>query len=195
MQEEIRQQAIKALKVHKRSWLGLGKMLTEISTEHKYKDWGFTNFQEYCKQELGVSGVTAREMMTAYEYVAENEPNILHTITDPNSDTVVPDYHTLATLKKAKDKGLDSETEDKVRDTLFNAEDGIAESTRAARDMLSPGDTETGEDIMDAIRKKTKSIQKRVKKLDNEIHSTSSFDNTVLEASEKLKEVIDRVEL
>lgn len=192
--EELRRKAIDALKRHKSGWIGLGSALIEIHASGQWKDWGYEKFQDYHKEELGLSPVAAREMMTAYEYIKNNEPAILNTI---NDGKYVPDYHTLASLSKASNKDkISDEKEDKIRDVLFNAtEETAATADKQAKDLLSESSKKEGEEILNDIKKKTKSIKKRMRKLNGEIQSTSSFNNDIIEASENLAQMIEKVEV
>ena len=194
--EELRQDAIKALKRHKSGWVGLGKVLIEVNAKESWRDWGFEKFWDYAKEELGLTIMTAKEMMTAYEYMRNNEPSALNTI-ESNQDAYVPDYHTLAVLSKAKDNNkISDDKEDAVRDVLFNATgETAAKANREAKDILSESSKKDGEAILDDIKKKTIGIKRRAKKLDKDIHETSSFSNEVMETSEKLYDMIDKVEI
>jgi gas vesicle protein len=190
--EDIRQEALKAFKRYRSGWVGLGKILLQIQCNDKFKEFGHETFNDYCKTELGITLMTAKEMMTAYEYIKNVEPGVLNSL-ESNPDAYIPDYHTIATLAKAKDTNrIDDDKEDKIRDTLFNANDeNMVAASREARDMLSESSKKEGQEILDGIEKKTNQIKKKAKKLDNEIHNTSSFDTPVLEASEKLVQLIE----
>lgn len=192
--EDLRQDAMKALRRHKSGWLGLGKALVEVQTSGKWKDWGFEKYWDYAKEELGLSIMTAKEMMTAYEYILKNEPATLNII-EGKQDAYVPDYHTIAALSNARDR-LGEDKSDVIRDTLFNADEKTAvQANKEAKDLLSESNKKEGEAIMDDIRKKTRGIQKKVKKLNKDIHETSSFGNEILETSEKLSEMVEKVEI
>ena len=71
----------------------------------------------------------------------------------------------------------------------------MAKADKEARDMLAESTKKDGNEIMDDIKRKTASIQKRMKKLDGEIHNTSSFDTEIQETSEKLTTMISKVEV
>jgi len=193
--KDLRQEAIKALRRHKSGWIGLGKILIEVQSSEKWKGWGYDKFWDYAKEELGLSTMTAKEMMTAYEYMKTNEPSALNSIEAKQGDAYVPDYHTLANLSRAKDGNkLDGEKEDKIRDALFNANAETAtKADREARDILAEANKKSGEAIMDDIQKKTVGIQKRTKKLDNDIQNASAFGNEVLDASGKLNDLVQKV--
>jgi len=194
--EELRQEAIKALRRHKSGWLGLGKALVEVQAGNKWKDWGYEKFWDYAREELGLSTMTAKEMMTAYEYIKNNEPSALNTM-EGNEDAYVPDYHTIASLSKATNNDkISGDKEDNIRDTLFNAtSDNAVKANREAKDLLTESSKKDGEAIMEDIKKKTRGIQKRVRKLDKDIHETSSFGNEVIETSEKLNDMVGKVEV
>ena len=189
---ETRENAMKALKRHKSGWIGLGKSLVEIKAKDSWKDWGYDKFWDYTKIELGLTIMTAKEMMTAYEYIKNNEPATLNTL--DRDDSYIPDYHTLASLSKASESHrINDEKEDTIRDILFNGEDSAAASNKKAKDLLSELNKKDGETIMEDIKKKTKNIKGRVKKLNNDIQSASSFDNTILETSDRLNEMVSKV--
>lgn len=191
---EIRQEALAALRRHKSGWLGLGETLVKINVSKQYEDWGYANLWAYCKEELGLTTMTAKEMMIAYEYIEENEPASLNQFKS-NPDAYVPDFHTLATLSKKSDS-IGEEKSDKIRDTLFNAEaDDVVSAGKEAKDLLAEDNKKEGEEIMNDIRKKTSSIKKRIKKINNDIQNTSSFNNEVLQTSEKLTEMVSQVEV
>jgi hypothetical protein len=196
MSDEARKNAIRAIKRYKSGWLGVGKSLFEVKLSGSWKDWGYEKFYDYCKEELGLTPMTANDMMAAYEYIKINEPSVLNTV-ESNPDAYIPDYHTVASLSKAANKNkIKVEKEDEVRDVLFNAdEDTMVKANKQAKDILSESDKKDGSEIMDDIRKKTNSIKKRVKKLNSEIHNTSSFPNDVQETSDKLNEMVSKVEI
>ena len=191
----LRKKAMDALKKHKSGWLGLGSALLEISASNEWKDWGYEKFVDYCKEELGLTAITVNEMITAYEYIKNNEPATLNTL-ESDPDKYIPDYHTLASLSKARSSDrINDEKEDQIRDILFNAgADSAAAANQQARDLLAES-RKGGEEIMADIQRKTASIKKRIKKLDSEIHNTSSFSNDIIEVSEKLTELILKVEV
>ncbi|MBD3408412.1 MAG: hypothetical protein GF411_19975 [Candidatus Lokiarchaeota archaeon] len=191
-EKQLRQDALEALNRHRCGWIQLGKVLVEVVSTDQWKDWGYEKFTEYCKQELGLTIMTAKEMMMAYEYIQKNQPSLLNNLLD---NPYVPDYHTLATLSRAVEKGkIDDDRETTIRDALFDADKRV-ESTREAKDMLSESMKEDGEAIMDDIKKMTKSVKKRMKKLNQDIWNTSSFHNEIQETSDKLTDMVTSVEV
>lgn len=192
--EELRQKAIDALRRHKSGWIKLGAALAEINASCKWKDWGYEKFQDYHREELGLTPLVAREMMLAYEYIKHNEPNVLNTL---DSGGYVPDFHTIASLSKASTKEkISDDKEDEIRDVLFNATpDSAAVVNKKVMDLLAEANKKDGEEILNDIKRKTTSIKKRIKKINNEIQTTSSFNNEILELSEKLTGLILKVEV
>lgn len=188
-----REEALDAMKQHKSSWLSLGKLLYMIHLHDRFKDWGFEKFGDYYKQELGLSQNTARDMMTAYEYIQNNQPSLLNTLGSSDGPAYVPDYHTVCQLSKAeKGNKLSDEDSGFLRDRLFDMESSEKEVSQAIRDRTKD---ESGEDIMEQIRKETVSTKRAAKKLDKKIHEISSFGPEIQELSEKLLELIDKVEV
>jgi hypothetical protein len=188
-----REEALDAMKQHKSSWLSLGKLLYMIHLHERFKDWGFEKFGDYYKQELGLSQNTARDMMTAYEYIQNNQPSLLNTVNSGEEQVYVPDYHTVCQLHKAeKNNKLSEEDSGFLRDRLFDMESSEKEVSRAIKDRAQD---ETGEDIMEQIRKETASAKRAAKRLDKKVHEISSFGPEIQELSEKLVERIEKVEV
>lgn len=182
---EIRDEVSSCLKKYKSSWLGLGKLLFTVNSLEHYKEWGFDNFSDYCKEELGLSTSIVNQIISAYEYIQNNNPALINTI-EKDPTAYVPDYSTLSSLSKvAKD---DPNVEEKFRQKVFDMnEKNVA---KQLKDELK-----NEENPMDEIKEKTIKIKKNVKKLDKQIHEISSFGNEVLEASEKLNNLVEKTEI
>lgn len=188
---DIRQEALDANKRHKSSWLKLGKLLLDISVSKEFTDWGFGDFSEYIKHELGITKKTASDMMTAYEYVKSNEPGVLNTIESTGEAVYVPDYHTICQLQKAHEKDeIGGDVAESLHSKLFDENQDDKEVAKEIRERSKP---ETNP--MDEIRAEVKTIKSLSRRLDNKLHNTSAFENEILEAFELLNQKIQQVEV
>lgn len=189
---DIRDEILTANKRHRSSWLKLGKLLFEVTRENKFEEWGFESFDEYLKQELGITKTVARDMITAYEYIKQNEPSLLNTIETEDSDgsTFIPNYRTICQLRKAHDNDkIDGDDAESFHKKLFNegAEKEVANDIKEkSKEELNP---------MDEIRKEAKAVKSLAKRLDNKLHETSAFGMDIIESFESINNRIQQVEV
>ena len=189
--EEIRQQALDALRRHKSGWVTLGKILLEVSTSGEFKAWGFDQFKEYFVQELGLTPNTARGMMTAYEYIKANEPSLLNSI-ETGETKFVPDFHTITTLAKAKQKGkLEGDKADKIHAGLFEDKANVQDAMQDMNSELKAAN----EPVMDEIRKEAKKVRSLAKQLNKKIHETSAFTDKARELADELLKTVETFEV
>lgn len=182
---EIRQKAIDYMNTHKRSWVGLGKVLYEINQSSEYKEWGHEKFNLYITDELGLAVGTAKQMMMAYEYLLENRPALLNTL-ESDPEAYVPDFRTIVNLNKLED---DDQEKQELEDKLFDETNPHADKEIREAIKSSP------EDPLEEIKNKTKKIKKAVKRVVNQIEDTSSFNNEVRETAHKLVDLVDGTEI
>ena len=185
--EEVREVALEALKEHKGSWIGIGKVLVKVKKDGLSQDWGFKSFNAYTKEELGLTPMTAKGMMEAYEYIEENRPELLK---EENKEGFIPDFNSICKFEKSI---VGSEMEDEILDMQ---EEFFSDSS-ASRKVLSnlkESMPDSGDVVLD-IRKETNTVKKLAKKLRNKIEMTSSFGPDVIEETEKLCNMIEAVDI
>ena len=100
-QESYRDQTARVSKEFKTTWVRFGEFLTRVATEKLYLEWGYSNFEEYCKVELKIKKSTAIKLTNAYFFVTKEEPDLKEKEFD---------LDTVSTLSKVKkDENCDSE--------------------------------------------------------------------------------------
>src|SRR5262249_39235295 len=52
----------------KASWFELGSALTEMRRTERFKEWGFANFEDYCRRELHLKRETADKLTGSYAF-------------------------------------------------------------------------------------------------------------------------------
>lgn len=190
---EIREMAKVALKEHRSGWVKLGKTLRDIGEQELWRDWGFSEFKDYCKTELGISPMTAKQMVTAYEYLKKNEPNLLVTNGATEEQTgFIPDYCSINLLSKAADAsdGESKEAIDKFKTKIFDENLSAKDTTRELRGFLKE---QSGAEIMSDIAKETKTVKRLAKKLVDKLNNTSAFAPEIIQEAEALEKKIEAV--
>jgi len=100
-QEDYRARVTNMSKVYKTTWVELGGYLNHVASEKLYLEWGYSNFEEYCKVELKIKKNTAIKLTNAYFFVTQDQPDLREKELD--LDTVS------ALSKVKKDENCDSE--------------------------------------------------------------------------------------
>ena len=84
----------------KSSWVELGEELLKVNREHLYRDWGYESFEDYCSREVRIKKPTALKLTRAYNYLTQEEPQLLTRQTELNP---LPDYRTIDLLRQARE--------------------------------------------------------------------------------------------
>jgi hypothetical protein len=192
--ETLRQEAIEAIKKQKSSWIKLGKALFDIFMGNSFKEWGYEKFSDYCKEELGLNHGDAKKMMSAYEYIKNNEPSVLNTI-EKDPDAYIPDFQTVSALNSAvKRDALSDEEKKDFSGKVFCEEVGSStETLKEIKDTLAKKDKDSGKEILEDIDAVKKKLQKQVRSLVARVHECTAFDNDVLDAADKFSDLISKV--
>lgn len=72
-----RYHVLRAARDFKASWVELGERLTETREQEKFKEWGYTSFEAYCRQELRLKGETANKLTRSFSFLRDHNPDSL----------------------------------------------------------------------------------------------------------------------
>lgn len=101
----------------KSSWVELGEELLKVNQDHLYRNWGYESFEDYCTQEVRIKKPTALKLTQAYNYLAQEEPQLLTRQAELNP---LPDYRTVDLLRQARqEEQLSGEQYDALRKTAL----------------------------------------------------------------------------
>ncbi|KJJ84964.1 hypothetical protein OMAG_001194 [Candidatus Omnitrophus magneticus] len=115
----IRYKVLENAKDFKTSWIDLGSMLYVVWRDKLFKEWGYKEFENYLKKEIGIRKETALKLLRSYSFLEEKEPDYLDKkYNNELSARDVPSYEAVDVLRKAndkKDKGLGEEGYKEIR--------------------------------------------------------------------------------
>jgi hypothetical protein len=74
-----RYRVLRAARDFKASWVELGERLTETREHEHYKQWGYTSFEAYCRQELRLKSETANKLTRSFSFLRDHNPESLET--------------------------------------------------------------------------------------------------------------------
>jgi hypothetical protein len=74
-----RYRVLRAARDFKASWVELGERLTETREHEQFKQWGYTSFEAYCRQELRLKAETANKLTRSFAFLRDHNPDSLET--------------------------------------------------------------------------------------------------------------------
>ena len=103
-----RYQVLATAKDFKSSWVALGERLMQVKGGGTYREWGYSDFDEYCSREVRIKKQTAEKLTLAYRYMEKEEPQLVARQAELNP---LPDYRSIDLLRQAKEEQNFSEDE------------------------------------------------------------------------------------
>lgn len=85
----------------KSSWVELGEKLLAVQAGDRYREWGYTSFEEYCAREVHIRRPTVEKLTLAYRFLEREEPHLLARQTELKP---LPDFRTVDLLRQAKEE-------------------------------------------------------------------------------------------
>lgn len=96
--ESYRMKLIQSARSFKSNWIEFGEHLTKVASEKLYTEWGYKEFEEYCRSEIRIKKATAIKLTNAYFFVTKGDPEIYN---HANSRSGL-DLDAVGVLQKAK---------------------------------------------------------------------------------------------
>jgi hypothetical protein len=116
---------LRAARDFKASWVELGERLTETREHEQFKEWGYTSFEAYCRQELRLKGETANKLTRSYAFLRDHNPDSLET----REVKELPPLDVVDLLSRARDRAKVSDKQfAEIKGEVF---EGEAPPTRA----------------------------------------------------------------
>jgi hypothetical protein len=72
----FRMRLVQSAKTFKTNWVQFGEHLTKVASDKLYSEWGYTNFEDYCREEIRIKKATAIKLTNAYFFVTKGDPDI-----------------------------------------------------------------------------------------------------------------------
>ena len=122
----------------KSSWVELGEELLKVNREDLYRDWGYESFEDYCAREVRIKKPTAQKLTRAYNYLAQEEPQLLARQAEVNP---LPDYRTIDLLRQAREEEhLSGEQYAELRKTALEQQRSHPTVLKQFKEMTAGGE-------------------------------------------------------
>ncbi|MGE0872415.1 MAG: hypothetical protein AB7P03_27925 [Kofleriaceae bacterium] len=106
-----RADTIQKARAFKRTWLELAEALSRVNEKRSWQQWGFNDFDEYCRKELHLRGSTVAKLLGSYRFLETSAPRVLERARTDQLEAPIPSLPTVEFVKKATEEGsADAET-------------------------------------------------------------------------------------
>ncbi len=142
----------------KASWFELGEALTEVRKHRRYRQWGHSTFEDYCRRELHLREDTANKLTGAYSFLQSRAPEVLRRTGD---EAPLPSYQAVDFWRRAEDTDAPTETVEEIRRLVVDEGTTAPRLSRLYRDVVFPIDrAASGEKTLEALSQTIDRLQK-----------------------------------
>lgn len=114
-----RYRVLSAARDFKASWVELGDLLTRVREDDAYREWGYANFDAYCRRELRIKQDTANKLTRSYAFLRDHEPEAL----EERTERELPPLDVVDLLSRARERAkLTDRQFDDIRHEVFDPE-------------------------------------------------------------------------
>lgn len=143
----------------KASWYELGSALTEMRRTDRFKEWGFKDFEDYCRRELHLKRETADKLTGSYAFLRRAAPEVL---ARDGRDAPIPSYQAVDFWRRAEEDDESEATPEvvsEIRRAVLDEGTDLPKLSRIYRQVVFP----VGAD--DQTDKRRQSLKQTVNKL------------------------------
>jgi hypothetical protein len=143
----------------KASWYELGSALTEMRRTDRFKQWGFKDFEDYCRRELHLKRETADKLTGSYAFLRRAAPEVLER---DGREAPIPSYQAVDFWRRAEEDDESEATPEvvsEIRRAVLDEGTDLPKLSRIYRQVVFP----VGEE--DQTNKRRQSLKQTVNKL------------------------------
>lgn len=156
--DPLRADTLQKARAFKRTWLELADVLTKVQGTNAWQNWGYPDFDHYCRKELHLRGATVAKLLGSYRFLETSAPRVIERarvaaqshVDDEVFDTPIPSMPVVEFVQKATARGAaDPETLQTIQRVAF--EEG-ADAGLLAKQFKSIAFPETEADKREKLR-------------------------------------------
>ena len=110
--DPLRADTLQKARAFKRTWLELAEALTKVQSNRSWEQWGYTDFDAYCRKELHLRGSTVAKLLGSFRFLETSAPRVIERARDTETfDAPIPSQAAVEFVKRATEEGnADEET-------------------------------------------------------------------------------------
>ncbi len=148
--DPLRADTLQKARAFKRTWLELAEALTKVQAARSWEQWGFTDFDAYCRKELHLRGSTVAKLLGSFRFLETSAPRVIERARADGFEAPIPSLPAVEFVQKATERAAaDPETIETIKRVAF--EEGVDAPLLAKkfRDIAFP---ETESDKREKLR-------------------------------------------
>ncbi len=155
-----RAEVIARVRRFKAGWFELAESLSELRKSERFTQWGFSNFDDYCKKELHLKADTVAKLTGSYVFLRAKAPEVLRR---DGRDAPIPAYQAVDFLRRAEEEtDAPAETVSEIRRRVLDEGASLPKVSRLYRQVVFPVDAD---EVRDKQRTQLKNAIARVVEL------------------------------
>ena len=189
--DPLRADTLSKARAFKRTWLELAEALTKVQGKRSWEEWGFTDFDAYCRKELHLRGSTVAKLLGSFRFLETSAPRVIERAREDHFESPIPSIPVVEFVQKAIDKGAaDADTIETIKRVAF--EEG-ADAPLLAKQFKAIAFPETDRDKREKLRS---SIAQTARKLSSLIAEEGSPvpKKLAIQVEEVVGELLEAIE-
>jgi hypothetical protein len=135
-----RAEVIARVRRFKAGWYELAEALSEQRKSERFKRWGYTNFEDYCKRELHLRRETVDKLTGSFVFLQRKAPEVL---ARDGRTQPIPSYQAVDFLRRAEEESeAPEETVREIRRHVFDEGSSLPKLSRIYREAVFPVDAD-----------------------------------------------------
>lgn len=118
--DPVRADTLAKARAFKRTWLELAEALSRCNEKKLWEQWGFSDFDAYCRKELHLRGSTVSKLLGSYRFLESSAPRVIERAREDHYESPIPSMATVEFVQRATDHGkADEETMQTIHRVAF----------------------------------------------------------------------------
>ncbi len=131
--DPMRADTLAKARAFKRTWLELAEALTKVQQKGSFEQWGYPDFDSYCRKELHLRGATVQKLLGSYRFLETSAPRVIERARGTDHfEAPIPSLPAVEFVQKATERAAaDAETLETIQRVAFD--EGIEAPVLARR--------------------------------------------------------------
>ena len=118
--DPMRADTLQKARAFKRTWLELAEALARVQHGKSWEDWGFSDFDAYCRKELHLRASTVAKLLGSYRFLESSAPKVIERAREDHYEAPIPNIAAVEFVKKATERAAaDADTLQTIQRVAF----------------------------------------------------------------------------
>jgi hypothetical protein len=120
--DPLRADTLQKARAFKRTWLELAEALTKVQSSRSWEQWGFSDFDAYCRKELHLRGSTVAKLLGSFRFLETSAPRVIERARSEGFEGApIPSLPAVEFVQKATERAAaDPETIETIKRVAFD---------------------------------------------------------------------------